>query len=141
MAASGAAAPEALESSRFALAPTGCQMPGIDSYQTAAEIPPQGSQRPWEARTARIPIVAMTAKGIDGNHERCLAAGMRDYLTKPIRLQALEGALGRWPSVARRRSARDGPSARQSCSRFAQTTRSTQRSRPPTPPRALRLRA
>jgi CheY-like chemotaxis protein len=79
----------------------GCQMPGIKKLPDRRGDPPLGSQRPWEARTARIPIVAMTAIGIDGNHERCLAAGMHDYLTKPIRLQALEGALGRWLSVAR----------------------------------------
>ena len=101
MAARGAAAPEALESSRFDLVPMGCQMPGIKKLPDRRGDPPLGSQRPWEARTARIPIVAMTAIGIDGNHERCLAAGMHDYLTKPIRLQALEGALGRWLSVAR----------------------------------------
>ena len=83
---------EALESyarDRFDLILMDCQMPGMDGYQTATEI----RRRENGDRT---PIVAMTANAIDGDHERCLEAGMDDYLPKPVRMAALAETLQRW---------------------------------------------
>ncbi|WP_189081578.1 response regulator [Mangrovihabitans endophyticus] len=68
-----------------------CQMPVMDGYTAAARL----RERP---ATARTPIIAMTANVFAEERERCLAAGMDDYLTKPIRAHDLEAALIRWTS-------------------------------------------
>jgi signal transduction histidine kinase/ActR/RegA family two-component response regulator len=98
VASSGEAALDILVQRRFDLILMDCQMPGMDGYQTAAEI------RLREAGRRRTPIVAMTANNVDGDRERCVAAGMDDYLSKPFRMAALERALRRWLSPAAERS-------------------------------------
>ncbi len=97
VASSGEAALDVLLKHPFDLILMDCQMPGMDGYQTAAEI------RRREAGLHRTPIVAMTANTVDGDRERCAAAGMDDYLSKPFRMAALERALRRWlsPEAAR----------------------------------------
>lgn len=93
----GLDAVEACTRDRFSLILMDCQMPGMDGYEAAREI----RRREATARTAadaagRVPIVAMTANAIDGDQERCLAAGMDDYLSKPVRLASLAATLERW---------------------------------------------
>jgi CheY-like chemotaxis protein len=68
-----------------------CQMPGTDGFAATARI-----RALEQARGGRIPIVAMTANALIGDRERCLAAGMDDYLTKPVNRERLLGALVRW---------------------------------------------
>ncbi|CAD6911102.1 unnamed protein product [Tilletia laevis] len=68
-----------------------CQMPEMDGYEAAAEI-----RRSLNAEIRSIPIVAMTASAIAGDREKCLEAGMNDYLAKPVKAAALEGMLSRW---------------------------------------------
>jgi signal transduction histidine kinase/CheY-like chemotaxis protein len=92
VAASGEAALEALQSGLFDLILMDCQMPGMDGYETTAEI------RRRQTGSHRIPIVAMTANSIDGDRERCAAAGMDDYVSKPFRMGALQAVLCRWLS-------------------------------------------
>jgi len=66
-----------------------CQMPHLDGYDATREI------RRLEA-THRIPIIAVTASAMPSDQERCLAAGMDDYLTKPLNLEMLAAVLDRW---------------------------------------------
>jgi CheY-like chemotaxis protein/HPt (histidine-containing phosphotransfer) domain-containing protein len=74
-----------------------CQMPEMDGYDATRKI------RDWEARqgvAARLPIVALTANAMAGDHERCLAAGMTDYLNKPFSQERLAAILARWLPLA-----------------------------------------
>jgi signal transduction histidine kinase/CheY-like chemotaxis protein len=87
---SGAAALEALAAETFDLVLMDCQMPGLDGYETTRQI------RKREGTSRHTPVVALTAHAMQGDRERCLAAGMDDYVTKPITAGVLEGMIGRW---------------------------------------------
>jgi len=67
-----------------------CHMPVMDGLEAVRAI------RAAEAKERRIPVIAMTANAMQGEKEKCLAAGMDDYVTKPVMLRALEEALSRW---------------------------------------------
>jgi len=70
-----------------------CQMPEMDGFEAVARI------RAQEEGGKRIPIIALTANAMRGDRERCLAAGMDDYLAKPLRPEELERALAKWGKV------------------------------------------
>jgi CheY-like chemotaxis protein/HPt (histidine-containing phosphotransfer) domain-containing protein len=79
-----------------------CEMPEMDGFEASREIraretrrAPGGSLPPHP----RLPVVAMTAKALAGDREKCLAAGMDDYLSKPVQLHALIETLARWLPV------------------------------------------
>jgi CheY-like chemotaxis protein len=67
------------------------QMPGIDGFEAARCI-----RRRELATDTRIPIIAMTARAMNGDRELCIEAGMDDYVSKPMSLDALERALARY---------------------------------------------
>ncbi len=77
----------------FDLSLMDCHMPEMDGFQATRII------RTLEAGGTRLPIIALTADAMQGDRERCLAAGMDDYLSKPIRQQALAETLTLWSAV------------------------------------------
>jgi two-component system, sensor histidine kinase and response regulator len=88
LAGNGREALEALEKGTFDLVLMDVQMPEMDGFQATGAI------REKEMSTAtHLPIIALTAHAIKGDRERCLAAGMDGYLTKPIRPRELDDVL------------------------------------------------
>jgi light-regulated signal transduction histidine kinase (bacteriophytochrome)/CheY-like chemotaxis protein len=88
---------EALERVPYELIFLDCQMPEMDGYEVTRWIRRQenrlDSPCPWKSP---VHIIALTAHAMQGEREKCLAAGMDDYLTKPIQPADLEAALERW---------------------------------------------
>jgi signal transduction histidine kinase/CheY-like chemotaxis protein len=70
-----------------------CQMPGMDGYAVTREI-----RTLQQHKKLHTPIVALTAHAVLGDREKCLAAGMDDYLTKPIDTKILSVTLSKWLS-------------------------------------------
>jgi CheY-like chemotaxis protein len=87
--ADGVAAVAAWQTGTFDLVLMDCQMPGMDGYEATREI------RKLENGKRRIPIVALTAHAMRGDEEKCRAAGMDDYLSKPIDRAKLEVCVDR----------------------------------------------
>jgi signal transduction histidine kinase/CheY-like chemotaxis protein len=96
-AGSGLEALESVQGNRFDGIFLDCQMPGIDGFEVARRLRQlcSGEQCPR--------IIAMTAMAMAGDRDRCLKAGMDDYITKPVNRRALEEILERWFGRARPR--------------------------------------
>ncbi len=77
----------------FALVLTDCHMPKMDGFQLTRGI--RAAESPDDP-AMRVPIIAITANAMKGEAERCLAAGMDDYLTKPTQLDKLAATLRKW---------------------------------------------
>lgn len=88
----GEEAVEAVERFRYDLVFMDCQMPVMDGFEATRQI------RTWEAqaKAPRTPIVALTANAMQGDRERCLEAGMDDYMTKPVRRANIATSLQSW---------------------------------------------
>ncbi len=85
----------------YALVLTDIHMPDMDGFELTRQIRAEEGVRGAEGRgRARTPIVALTANALKGESERCLGAGMDDYLTKPLTLDRLREAVARWTSDA-----------------------------------------
>ncbi len=91
-AADGAAALAQLDVQPYDLVLMDCQMPVLDGYAAAR----QWRQAEAAAGRPRLPIVAMTANAMAGDRQRCLEAGMDDYLSKPVNRDLLAACLQRW---------------------------------------------
>lgn len=95
VAADGAEALARIQESSFDLVLMDCQMPVMDGYESTQKI------RIWERSDVsggrrHVPIVAMTANAMQGDREKCLNAGMDDYLAKPIKRDMLAAQLAKW---------------------------------------------
>ena len=103
----GGAALERLQQDGFDLVLMDIQMPGMDGYETTCKIRS-------DARFERLPIVAMTAHAMEGDEDRCLAAGMNDYLSKPVNPVRLYEILQRWLTHG------DGSKVQTQCGEFSE---------------------
>ncbi len=90
LAEDGLEALECVKNDRFDLIFMDCQMPRMDGYVATSEI------RVMQGELKHTPIIAMTAHAMKGDRERCLAAGMDDYISKPIDPDAVYRILRRW---------------------------------------------
>jgi len=94
----GMEAVEAFHSTSYAAILMDCHMPVLDGFAATRQI------RRQETPGQRIPIIAMTAGALSEDRERCLEAGMDDYVSKPVNAQTLTGVLSSWlkysPSTA-----------------------------------------
>jgi PAS domain S-box-containing protein len=82
----------ALKTTPYTIVLMDCQMPEMDGYAASSAI------RAGEAGAdnVKVPIVAMTANAMSGDREKCMVAGMDDYITKPINVLSLKSALAKW---------------------------------------------
>jgi PAS domain S-box-containing protein len=90
IASNGLEAVEAVRQFPYDLVLMDCQMPELDGYEATRQIRSQGGD------LTRLPIIAMTAEALMGDRERCIDAGMNDYITKPIDAQLLYRTIRRY---------------------------------------------
>ena len=82
------------EANEYDLVLMDCQMPKMSGYEATGNI----RQREQSNQLPRMPILAMTANAMAGDREKCLASGMDDYLTKPIKVELLKERITHWLS-------------------------------------------
>ena len=97
LADNGRIALDRLGQERFDLILMDCQMPEMDGFEATGQI--RARQRAG-LLPGKLPIIALTANAVEGDRERCLAAGMDDYLGKPFTRERLAATLGRWLPLA-----------------------------------------
>jgi signal transduction histidine kinase/CheY-like chemotaxis protein/HPt (histidine-containing phosphotransfer) domain-containing protein len=116
VAGNGLEALAALERASFDLVLMDCQMPELDGFATTAEI----RRREAAAGRSPRPILALTANAMEGDRERCLEAGMDDYLSKPFTREALAGMLARYLPRAKTPARAPAPVAGDAVARAAE---------------------
>ncbi len=91
----GRAAIEMIRQERYLIVLMDCQMPEMDGYEATRAI------RNLEGNSRHTTIIAMTANSLDGDRERCLAATMDDYISKPLTMKDLQDVLEKWDRIPR----------------------------------------
>lgn len=89
----GREALHSFENNHYDLIFMDCQMPHMDGYEATTEI---RSMENRETGNKRIPVIALTANALTGDREKCLAAGMDDYISKPFGIDQIANILKRW---------------------------------------------
>ena len=89
--ANGIEAVNALREVPYDLVLMDCQMPEMDGYEATQVI-----RADLKKSAETLPILAMTANAMQGDSERCLAAGMNDYISKPVDRETLFAVLSKW---------------------------------------------
>ena len=107
VAGNGIEAVAMFERGRYGMILMDCQMPEMDGFEATAEI----RSREAASGVAKTPIIALTANAMQGDRERCLAAGMDDYMAKPFSKLQLAAMVERWAAA----SADARPQACQAC--------------------------
>ena len=105
VAANGLEAVRALKNIPYDLVLMDCQMPEMDGFTATRQIRAQSSG----VLNPRVPVVAMTANAMQGDRERCLAAGMDDYIAKPIQAEELAKKIEHWLHATGRSRSMDHP--------------------------------
>ena len=93
--ANGQEAINALQIIPYDLVLMDCQMPEMDGFEATRNIRQQGSK----ALNPCIPIIAMTALTMQGDREKCIQAGMNDFIAKPVQQKELAEMLARWLAI------------------------------------------
>ena len=86
----------ALEHSPYAAVLMDCQMPVMDGIEATAEIRRRERSEADQGQTVHVPIIALTANALESDRQRCLMAGMDDFLAKPLRSDLLAALLKQW---------------------------------------------
>lgn len=94
--ANGREALQALKDADFDLVLMDCEMPEMDGYEATRRIRDSRAK----TRNPQIPIIAVTADAMSGDREKCLQAGMSDYIAKPVELPNLASTLTKWLKLA-----------------------------------------
>jgi PAS domain S-box-containing protein len=92
----GKEALEALDQKSYQLVLMDCQMPEMDGYEATRRIRTSERENNTEKIAPHLPIIAMTAHAMKGDKEKCFAAGMDDYMTKPVNPRLLTKTLEKW---------------------------------------------
>jgi signal transduction histidine kinase/ActR/RegA family two-component response regulator len=99
VASDGRKAVDAVRSRSFDAVLMDCQMPGVDGFEATRQI-----RHLSDRRRSEIPIIAMTANALEGDKEKCLAAGMNGYLSKPVNVARLVETLSTFVAETKRAS-------------------------------------
>ena len=98
--ANGLEAVRALENASYDLVLMDCQMPEMDGFEATRAV----RQKESAASSPSIPLIAMTASAMQADREKCLLAGMSDFIAKPVQSEELAEMLARWLAISRRDS-------------------------------------